>query len=189
MLTEKKNANVKPSTISNTTDKSFSKEKKSFSKVLKENLISNSTHSSFANINSNIELSAFNGIEKWKITKKRRKTLTTVGKKMTTIFKSVKTLSRPSEIFVSTFQHHTTIDSVENYVKTQFSDCKSAICSQLSTRHPSYASFKIVMHGISLQDALNLDNRTEGILDKTFHSVSHHTNTENAISNYDTYNE
>ena len=89
MLTEMKNSNVKPSTISDTTDKSFSKEKKSFSKVLKENLISNSTHSSFANINSNIESSAFIGIEKWKITKKRRKPVTTVRKKMTTIFKSV----------------------------------------------------------------------------------------------------
>ena len=119
----------------------------------------------------------------------KRKPLSTVGKKMTTIFKSVKPLSRHSEIFVSTFQHHTTIDSVENYVKTQFSDCKSATCSQLFTKYPSYASFKIVMHGISLQDALNLDSRTEGILVKTFYSVSHHTNTENAISNYDTYNE
>ena len=132
MLTEMKNANVKPSTISDTTDKIFSKEKKSFSKVLKKNLISNSTHTSFANINSNIKSSAFNGIEKWEITKKKRKPLTTAGKKMTTIFKSVKPLSRPSEIFVSTFQHHTTIDSVKNYVKTQFSDCKSVTCSQLS---------------------------------------------------------
>ena len=91
MFTEMKNANVKSSTISNTTDKSFSKEK-SFSKVLKENLISNSIRSSFTNINSNIESSAFNGIEKWKITKKRRKPLSTVGKKVTTIFKSVKPL-------------------------------------------------------------------------------------------------
>ena len=189
MLTEMKNSNVKPSTISDTTDKSFSKEKKSFSKVLKENLISNSTHSSFANINSNIESSAFNGIEKWKITKKRRKPVTTVRKKMTTIFKSVKPFSRSFEIFVSTFQPHTTIDSVENYVKTQFSDCKSATCSQLSTRYPSYASFKIVMHGISLQDALNLDNWPEGILVKRFYSVSHHTNTKNAVLNCDTYNE
>ena len=156
---------------------------------LKENLISNSTRSSFANINSNIESSAFNGIEKWKITKKRRKLLSTVGKKVTTIFKSVKPLSRPSEIFVSTFQHHITIDSVKNYVKTQFSDCKSASCSQLSTRYPSYASFKIVMHGISLQDALNLDNWPEGILVKRFYSILHHTNTENEVLYYDTYNE
>ena len=106
---------------------------------------------------------------------------------MTTIFKSVKPLSRPSEIFVSRFQPHTTIDSVENYVKTQFSECKSVTCSQLSTRYPSYTSFKIVMHGISLQDALNLDNRPEGI--KKFYSVSHHTSTENALLNYDNDNE
>ena len=62
MLTEMKNSNVKPSTISDTTDKSFSK--KSFFKALKETLILNSTHSSFAKINSNIESSAFNDIEK-----------------------------------------------------------------------------------------------------------------------------
>ena len=149
MLTKMKNANVKSFTISDTTDKGFFKEKKSLLKVLKENLVTNSTHSSSTNINSNIESSAFNGIEKWKITKKRRKLVTTVGKKMTTIFKSVKPLSRPSGIFVSRFQPHTTINSVENYVKTQFSDCKSVTCS-LSTRYPSYTSFKIVMHGISL---------------------------------------
>ena len=73
------------------------------SKVLKENLVTNSTHSSSTNINSNIESSAFNGIEKWKITKKRRKPVTTVGKKVTTIFKSVKPLSRPSEILCQGF--------------------------------------------------------------------------------------
>ena len=55
MLTEMKNANVKSSTISDTTDKSFFKEKKSFSKVLKENLVTNSTHSYSTNINSNID--------------------------------------------------------------------------------------------------------------------------------------
>ena len=55
MLTKMKIVNVKPSTISDTTDKSFP----SFSKVLKENLISNSTYSSFANINFNIESSAY----------------------------------------------------------------------------------------------------------------------------------
>ena len=189
MLTEMKNANVKSSTISDTTDKSFFKEKKSFSEVLKEKLVTNSTYSSFTNINSNIESSAFNGIKKWKITKKRRKPVTTVGKKVTTIFKSVKPLSRPFEIFVSRFQPHTTINSVENYVKTQFSDCKSVTCSQLSTKYLSYTSFKIVMHGISLQDALNLDNWPEGILVKKFYSVSHHTNTENAVLNYDNDNE
>ena len=108
LLTEIKNANVKSSTISDATtrttiiNKSFSKEKKPFSKVLKENLVSNSTHSSSANINSNIESSAFNGIEKWKITK-RRKPVTTVGKKITTIFKSVKSLSRPSKILCQSF--------------------------------------------------------------------------------------
>ena len=123
------------------------------------------------------------------MTKKRRKPVTTVGKKATTIFKSVKPFSRPSEIFVSRFQPHTTINSVKNYVKTQFSDCKSVTCSQLSTRYPSYDSFKIVMHGISQQDALNLDNWPEGILVKKFYSVSHHTNTENAVLNYDTDNE
>ena len=64
MLTEIKNANVKSSTISDTINKSFFKEKKSFSKVLKENLVTNSSHSSSTNINSNIESSAFNGIEK-----------------------------------------------------------------------------------------------------------------------------
>ena len=181
MLTEMKNTNVKSSTINDTTDKSFFKEKKSFSKALKENFVTNSTHSSSTNINSNIESSAFNGIEKWKITKKRRKPVTTVGKKVTTIFKSVKPLSRPSEIFVSRFEPHTTIDSVENYVKPQFSDCKSVTCSKLSTRYSSYTSFKIVMHGISLQDALNLDNWPEEILLKTFYSVLHHTNTENAV--------
>ena len=79
MLSEMKNANVKSFTISDTTDKSFFKKKKSFSKVLKENLVTNSTHSSSANINSNIRSSAFNNIEKWKITKKRRKPVTTVG--------------------------------------------------------------------------------------------------------------
>ena len=76
-------------------------------------------------------------------------------------------------MFVSRFQPHTTIDSMKNYVKTQFSDCKSVTCSQLSTRYPSYTFFKIVMHGISLQDALNLDNWPEGILVKKFYSVSH----------------
>ena len=90
---------------------------------------------------------------------------------------------------MSRFQPHTTIDSVENYIKTQFSDCKSVTCSQLSTRYPSYTSFKIVMHGISLQDALNLDNGPEGILVKKFYSVSYHTNTENAVLNYDNDNE
>ena len=49
--------------------------------------------------------------------------------------------------------------------------------------------FKIVMHGISLQDALNLDNWSEGILVKKFYSVSHHTNSENAVLNYDNDNE
>ena len=78
---------------------------------------------------------------------------------------------------------------MENYVKTQFSDCKSVTCSQLSTRYPSYTSFKIVMHGISLQDALNFDSWPEGILVKKFYSVSHHTNTENAVLNYDNDNE
>ena len=108
---------------------------------------------------------------------------------MTTIFKSVKPLYRASEILVSKFQPHTTIDSMENYVKTQFSDCKSVTCSQLSTRYSSYACFKVVMHGISLQDALNHDNWPEGIFVKKFYSVSHHTNTENAVLNYDTDNE
>ena len=45
------------------------------------------------------------------------------------------------------------------------------------------------MHGISLQDALNLDNRPEEILVKKFYSVLHHTNTENAILNYVNDNE
>ena len=68
-----KNANVKSPTIIETTDKGFFKEKKFFFKVLKENLVTNSTHSSSTNINSNIESSAFDGIEKWKITKKKKK--------------------------------------------------------------------------------------------------------------------
>ena len=78
---------------------------------------------------------------------------------------------------------------MENYVKNQFSDCISVTCSQLSTRYPSYAFFKIVMFGISLQDALNFDNWPEGILVKRFYSVLDHTNTENAILNYENYNE
>ena len=44
--------------------------------------------------------------------------------------------------------------------------CKSVTCSQLSTRYPSYTSFKIVIL-----------------------STSYTTNTENAVLNYDNDNE
>ena len=85
----------------------------------------------------------------------------------------VKNYHKPAEVFVSSFHTNTSEQKVQEYVCSQFSNASDITCEKLKTKWDSYASFKISMTGISFKDFLDIENRPEDIIVKSFYYVSY----------------
>ena len=98
----------------------------------------------------------------------RKKRSLCIGKKSASNLKTVKSMQKPIQLFATRFHPDTAAEDIESFVKAQFEKVEDALCSSLTTKYNSYASFKITLRGILLHDCLDMEKRPEGILVKKF---------------------
>ena len=106
----------------------------------------------------------------WKTVKKQRRPF--IGKKIfidnAFNIKAVTKSIKPIKIFLSRLDPETTEDDLQQDSSSQFKAASHITCEKLSTKFPSYSSFRIILTSISYSDGLNVENWLLGIPVKKF---------------------